>query len=586
MEEPSNSTYRPRESRVEDLHLDRVVASQPEIGPTPPDGGYGWVIVVSAIIYNATVPPLLFLYGLIILKSIREEDHDEDEKMKIWDVDVALVPVIMIVIKLLLESWCRVVVKMFNMPRFTALAGLCMTVAGVLLSSYSTSLYSNDHIINIFAGIFVGSGYALTAQQSDVIISHYFRDKLTLVQRLIRMAPTLGNVIVPIIIGYLCTVYSSDIVVMMYGALLMQNCLFLATYTRPVYIERVIRSTYNMIRAVEDEDEVIFPNQNPQPSQSTPAPAATVSIEDDANDVVVFKSKRGAKEVIDPEVEYRANRFSSDFSAMDTNRFSSDFSTMYDSPSRFSSDFGTLDINRVSGYQELANIDREGQNPQPLYRGTTVDTPSSLVFPTEVTPGTARRTASMKKNFITFTNMLLDINFYLYTLLHLCTTFSILLLGVIFPPLLWELNPALNIWSVATMTGIAHAGALCFIVLCIALPKTINETSRLYAVFCLIGAIGFYGITLSTHKSFLVVWCMLASLATAASGVLQQPLYNSLNDFDTTATISSANTVVAAFLMVFCISYSYEYKTLFFVASLLQTAAAGIFFATSFRRRR
>lgn len=158
MDNPQNeSVHRERrENRVEDLHLDRVVASQPEIGPSPPDGGYGWLIVFSAMIYHITVPTILILYGLVILKSIREEDHDLNEKIKIWDDDIALVPVIMVIIKLLLESWCRVMVKIFNMPRFTALAGLCLTVAGVLLSSYSTNINRHDHIVNIFAGIFAG----------------------------------------------------------------------------------------------------------------------------------------------------------------------------------------------------------------------------------------------------------------------------------------------------------------------------------------------------------------------------------------------------------------------------------------------
>lgn len=157
MEIPQSRPNQRSRSAEEDLHLDRVVASHPEIGPTPPDGGYGWMIVVSASIYHITVPTVIILYGLIILKSVKEDDHDEGEKIRIWDVDIALVPVIMVVIRLLLESWCRVVVKIFNMPRFTALSGLCLTVAGVLLSSYSTNEYTNDHIVSIFAGIFAGT---------------------------------------------------------------------------------------------------------------------------------------------------------------------------------------------------------------------------------------------------------------------------------------------------------------------------------------------------------------------------------------------------------------------------------------------
>lgn len=168
------------ESRVEDLHLDRVVASQPELGPTPPDGGYGWLIVATAVIYNITVPALLSLYGLIILKAIREDGHDPKEfKLKIWDVDIALVPVMIVIMRLLLESWSRAIVKMFHMPRFMALAGLCLTVAGVLLSSYSTDAESNDHIINVFSGICAGNFIVFFSRyvsfEKQVLFGHLVR---------------------------------------------------------------------------------------------------------------------------------------------------------------------------------------------------------------------------------------------------------------------------------------------------------------------------------------------------------------------------------------------------------------------------
>ncbi|XP_049872738.1 uncharacterized protein LOC126371471 [Pectinophora gossypiella] len=594
-ENPGLSRLERSRNDTGNLHLDNVVASQPEIGPTPPDGGYGWLIVVSAIVYHITVPTLLSMYGLIILKAIREEDHDEDEVLRIWDVDIALVPVIMVVIRLLLESWCRALVKIFNMPRFIALAGLCMTVAGVLLSSYAAGYGTHDHIVSIFSGIFIGIGCALTGQQTEVIITHYFRDKLTMAQRLVRMAPSVGNSIVPIVVGFMCTQHTGDVVVMLYGAILMQNCLFLASYTRPVYIEKVIRTTYNMLRdAMEDEDEVVFSNQNRQNTeqrsnvtQNTEAPTQ------DEDDVVVFNSKQNAKEIVDPSIRARENesghverRFSSDFSAM----FAGHPSSSRES-NRFSSDFGSLDVTsyvRVSGYQELEDIDREIQNPRPLYRETTVDAPpGNLVFTAEMTPGTARRTASLKKNLITVKNMLLDVNFYLYALLHLCTTFSVLILGVVFPPLVWTSNPSMNIWSVSLLTAVAHGAALCFIMLCIVLPSSINEKARLCAAFCVTGAVGFYGITLSTNKSFLVVWCMFASFSTAASSILQQPLYNStLNEFDVTATMTTSNAIVAIFIMVWSLVYNYEYKTCFWMASILQTVTAVVFLIASFRRRR
>ncbi|KAL4705496.1 hypothetical protein ACJJTC_017356 [Scirpophaga incertulas] len=605
-----------RQNRIEDLHLDGIVASQPEIGPTPPDGGYGWLIVVSAALYNITVPGLLTLYGLVILKAIKQEDHEENEKFRIWDMDLALVPIIIIVMRLLLESWCRAVVKTFHMPRFMALAGLCLTVAGVLLSSYATEIYSNDHIVNIFAGIFAGIGCALTGQQTDVIIKHYFREKLTLAQRLVRAAPSLGNCLMPLLIGYLCTKYQNDVVVMIYAAILMQNCLFLASYTRPIYIEKVIRTTYNALRdAVEDEDEVIYSNQAASAEQTnTAARNEPITTQDeDANDVVVFKSKEGAKEILDPEIQYRDKkaitdnqaRFSSDFNSIvaqssSANRFSSNFGSqeIFDynnsrrvtfeetTPNRFSSNFGSQDIYsyRTQGYQELESIDR--QNPQPLYRETTMNAPdSTAVFP-EATPGTARRTASLRKNFITIANMLKDLNFYTYALLHLTNTYSIMILGIYFPAFMWEQNQSLNMWSVSIVVAAAHALAFCFIVLCVMMPSSVNEKPRICAAFAFVGVAGFYGLTLTGNKSLLVLWCSCASFSTAASTTLQQPLHSTINEFDATATITATNLIAASFILGWSLARNYEYQTCFLTASILQLTTALVFLAVSFRKRR
>ncbi|KAJ4437526.1 hypothetical protein ANN_17671 [Periplaneta americana] len=40
---------RSKEGRRERLMLDTVIGSQPELGPAPPDGGYGWVILFGVL---------------------------------------------------------------------------------------------------------------------------------------------------------------------------------------------------------------------------------------------------------------------------------------------------------------------------------------------------------------------------------------------------------------------------------------------------------------------------------------------------------------------------------------------------------
>lgn len=34
--------------------FDRVIATQPELGPSIPDGGYGWVVVVGSAFFQVS----------------------------------------------------------------------------------------------------------------------------------------------------------------------------------------------------------------------------------------------------------------------------------------------------------------------------------------------------------------------------------------------------------------------------------------------------------------------------------------------------------------------------------------------------
>jgi hypothetical protein len=56
----------PSEGRIRRrrLWLDNVIGSHPELGPAPPDGGYGWVILFGAVVIQVRN---IFFLGIKVL---------------------------------------------------------------------------------------------------------------------------------------------------------------------------------------------------------------------------------------------------------------------------------------------------------------------------------------------------------------------------------------------------------------------------------------------------------------------------------------------------------------------------------------
>lgn len=123
MTENNNQTRSNRQEQV--LNLDDVLATQPELGPSIPDGGFGWVVFLGTLFFQvsesfittkwrkirlcsrhhlnnithtpkfhfqALIPCLLVNFGVFLAFCKLENRTYEDKNMYLWEEKILYVP--------------------------------------------------------------------------------------------------------------------------------------------------------------------------------------------------------------------------------------------------------------------------------------------------------------------------------------------------------------------------------------------------------------------------------------------------------------------------------------------------------------
>jgi hypothetical protein len=152
------------------LNIDNVVASQPELGPSPPDGGYGWIILICAVIVQITLPSITIAYGILILYSNLQEEYEENEVFLFWKHSVIMVPVSSLIFSLLAASWSKTMILLAHRPRIISMSGVFLTGAGVLLSSVGIDSEGDALVFNIFAGLLIGISILNVIGRNKIIL--------------------------------------------------------------------------------------------------------------------------------------------------------------------------------------------------------------------------------------------------------------------------------------------------------------------------------------------------------------------------------------------------------------------------------
>lgn len=158
-----------------------------------PEGGWGWVVMLSAMWCNGSVFGIQNAFGILFVSLLREFGSENDEDLRFRTAWVGSLSMGMI-------FFCSPIVSVFTDLlgcRVTAVGGAAVGLVGLLASSFVTSLGP----MYFTYGIVFACGCSFSYQPSLVILGHYFKKRLGLVNGIVTAGSSLFTITLPFVLS-------------------------------------------------------------------------------------------------------------------------------------------------------------------------------------------------------------------------------------------------------------------------------------------------------------------------------------------------------------------------------------------------
>ncbi|XP_061602327.1 monocarboxylate transporter 10 [Cololabis saira] len=158
-----------------------------------PEGGWGWVVMLASMWCNGSVFGIQNAFGLLFLSLLREFGSEEDKDLRFKTAWVGSLSMGMI-------FFCSPIVSIFTDVlgcRITAVGGAAVGLVGLLASSFVKSL----SLMYFTYGIVFACGCSFAYQPSLVILGHYFKKRLGLVNGIVTAGSSFFTVTLPFVMS-------------------------------------------------------------------------------------------------------------------------------------------------------------------------------------------------------------------------------------------------------------------------------------------------------------------------------------------------------------------------------------------------
>ncbi|KAJ3657855.1 hypothetical protein Zmor_009632 [Zophobas morio] len=186
----------------------------------PPDGGYGWVIVLANALSNLVIIPLMQSFGLVFKDTFQEMGLSATEGSLIINLNAAFGMIMGLLNGLLL--------KIFGY-RKVAIAASCFISVGIVLTSFASTF---THFI-ITYGLITSIGFGLNMSAYSLALNSYFRKKKGQAVGYAMTITGLGPILMPQVINGLIKVHTVQGVTLILGGIA-ANSFVAASLLQPI----------------------------------------------------------------------------------------------------------------------------------------------------------------------------------------------------------------------------------------------------------------------------------------------------------------------------------------------------------------
>uniref|UniRef100_A0A8C3FLA9 Solute carrier family 16 member 10 n=1 Tax=Chrysemys picta bellii TaxID=8478 RepID=A0A8C3FLA9_CHRPI len=164
-------------------------------GAEAPEGGWGWVVMLAAMWCNGAVFGIQNSCGVLFVSMLREFGSQDDKQLVFKTAWVSSLSMGMI-------FFCSPLVSVFTDIfgcRIIAVVGAAVGFVGLLLSSFVSTIEP----LYFTYGILFACGCSFAYQPSLVILGHYFKKRLGLVNGIVTAGSSLFTVSLPFLLRVL-----------------------------------------------------------------------------------------------------------------------------------------------------------------------------------------------------------------------------------------------------------------------------------------------------------------------------------------------------------------------------------------------